>query len=40
MMPEEDRYLHSKAKFMDEMVTLLGGRAAEEVFFGKNEITT
>ncbi len=40
MMPEEDSYLHSKAKFLDDMVTLLGGRAAEEIFFGKDEITT
>lgn len=40
MMPEEDRYLSSKAKFLDELVTLLGGRAAEQVFFGKDEITT
>lgn len=40
MMPEEDSYLHSKAKFLDELVSLLWGRAAEEVFFGKDEITT
>jgi hypothetical protein len=40
MLPSEDRYLYSKAKFLDEMVTLLWGRAAEEVFFGKDEITT
>ncbi len=40
MLPSEDRYLYSKSKFLDEMVTLLGGRAAEEVFFGKDEITT
>lgn len=40
MMPEEDRYLYSKAKFLDEMVTLLWWRAAEEIFFGKDEITT
>jgi cell division protease FtsH len=33
MMPQEDRYLYSKAKFLDELVTLLGGRAAEEIFF-------
>lgn len=38
--PEEDKHLYSKAKFLDELVTLLGGRAAEEVFFGKDEITT
>jgi cell division protease FtsH len=40
MMPEEDTYLHSKAKFLDDTVSLLGGRAAEEIFFGPNEITT
>ena len=40
MMPEEDRYLYSKAKFLDELVSLLWWRAAEEVFFGKDEITT
>jgi cell division protease FtsH len=40
MIPDEERYLYSKAKFMDEIVSLLGGRAAEELFFGKDEITT
>ncbi len=40
MMPDEDKYLYSKAKFLDESVTLLGGRAAEYIFFGKDEITT
>jgi len=40
MMPAEDSYLSSKARFMDEMVTLLWGRAAEEIFFGKDHITT
>jgi cell division protease FtsH len=32
-MPAEDRYLKSKVKFLDEITGLLGGRAAEEVFF-------
>lgn len=40
MMPEEDSYLSSKAQFHDQMVTLLWWRAAEEVFFGKDHITT
>ena len=40
MMPEEDSYLHSKVKFLDDMVSLLWWRAAEEVFFGKDHITT
>ncbi len=40
MMPKEEKYLHSKQKFLDDVVSLLGGRAAEEVFFGKESITT
>jgi cell division protease FtsH len=40
MMPSEDSHLYSRAKFLDEVVSLLGGRASEEVFFGENEITT
>ncbi len=40
MMPIEDSYLSSKSKFNDEMVSLLGGRAAEEIFFWKDHITT
>jgi len=39
-IPSEDKYLYSKAKFLDEIVGLLWWRAAEEIFFGKNEITT
>ncbi len=38
--PNEDMYLSSKAKFLDEVVSLLGWRAAEEVFFGGDNITT
>ncbi|MFA7285045.1 MAG: ATP-dependent zinc metalloprotease FtsH [Candidatus Absconditabacterales bacterium] len=38
--PIEDTYLRSKAKFLDDMAGLLGGRVAEEVFFGKENITT
>ncbi len=40
MMPQEDKYLYSKEKFLDDVVSLLGGRAAEEIFFGKDSITT
>jgi len=40
MMPLEDKYLYSKEKFLDDVVSLLGWRAAEEVFFGKDAITT
>jgi len=40
IMPNEDLYLSSKAKFIDEVISLLGWRAAEEVFFGIDNITT
>lgn len=37
---QEDTYLRSKAKFLDDMSSLLWGRAAEEVFFGVDNVTT
>ena len=37
-LPESDKYLRSKEAFEDEIVGLLGGRAAEEIIF--NRITT
>jgi len=39
-LPKEDRRLETKARFMDQIATLLGGRVAEEQFFGKENITT
>lgn len=39
-VPEEDQYLVSKGKFKDDMVMLLWWRAAEEIYFGADEITT
>ena len=33
--PQEDTYLKSREELLDELVTLLGGRAAEEVVFEK-----
>ncbi len=39
-IPAEDQYLYSKAKILEETISLLGGRAAEEVFFWKENITT
>ena len=39
-MPEKDEILTSKIKFLDELSVLFGGRAAEEVFFGKDNVTT
>jgi cell division protease FtsH len=34
--PQEDSYLKSRAELLDEIVTLLGGRAAEEQVFGES----
>lgn len=39
-LPEKDRTYTSKAKYLDELATLYGGRVAEEVFFGHEYITT
>ncbi len=38
--PEEDLNLVSKAQFLDRLVSLLWGRAAEELFVGEDNITT
>ena len=35
ILPDEDRYLASRTKFEAELVTMLGGRAAEEVVFDR-----
>lgn len=37
-LPTEDKYLETKTEYINKMVTLLGGRAAEEIVFG--DITT
>lgn len=39
-MPGEDRRLETKARFLDEIASLMGGRVAEEEFFGRENITT
>jgi cell division protease FtsH len=39
-LPERDTLLTSKAKYIDELAVLYGWRAAEEIFFGKDKITT
>lgn len=39
-LPERDALLVSKAKYLDELAVLYGGRAAEEIFYGKDNITT
>jgi cell division protease FtsH len=38
ILPDEDRYLANRTKFEAELVTMLGGRAAEESVF--NRVTT
>ncbi len=37
-LPEDDRYLERRSKFMDDLSGLLGGRAAEEIVF--QDVTT
>lgn len=39
-LPERDALLTKKSKYLDELATLYGWRAAEEIFFGKENITT
>jgi cell division protease FtsH len=33
-LPEDDRYLQRRAKFMDDLAGVFGGQAAEEIVFG------
>jgi cell division protease FtsH len=37
-LPSEDKYMHSKSYFLNEIAMMLGGQAAERVVFG--EVTT
>jgi len=39
-LPTEDRRLHSVNQLRDILTTLMGGRAAEELIYGKTEVTT
>jgi len=39
-LPEKDRTYVTKAKMLDELTVYFGGRAAEEIFFGPEYITT
>ncbi len=39
-LPEEDKYLHAKSYLDDELVVLMGGRLAEEIVFGADQVTT
>ncbi|MDP3975861.1 MAG: ATP-dependent zinc metalloprotease FtsH [bacterium] len=39
-LPERDAVLISKEKFEDELVSLMGGRVAEEIIYGPEAVTT
>lgn len=39
-MPDQERRLETKARFLDEIASFMGGRVAEEIFFGAENITT
>lgn len=39
-LPAEERMYRSKKYFLNEMAEFYGGRAAEEIIFGKDQITT
>ena len=39
-LPENDRFSVSRAKLLDDLVVAMGGRAAEELIFGYDKVTT
>lgn len=39
-LPEEDRYSYSKERLESQICSLFGGRLAEEIIFGKENVTT
>lgn len=39
-LPEEDKHLHSISDFKDDIAMALGGRTAEKIVFGEDNITT
>jgi cell division protease FtsH len=39
-LPEKDRYSFSKKRLVSQITSLFGGRAAEELIFGKDSVTT
>lgn len=39
-LPESDKFFMSRAKLIDDIAVAMGGRAAEEIIFGKDMITT
>lgn len=40
MLPKEDRYIVTRPELFDRITGLLGGRVAEEVIFGKDNVST
>ena len=39
-LPVADKHIYDKKELLDRILVMLGGRAAEEVFYGKDGITT
>jgi cell division protease FtsH len=39
-LPEQDRYSHSKQRLLSQLASLFGGRIAEELIFGVDQVTT
>ncbi|GAB4114866.1 MAG: ATP-dependent zinc metalloprotease FtsH [Wenzhouxiangellaceae bacterium] len=39
-LPEEDKYSHSKRHLQSQLCSLFGGRIAEELIFGSDQVTT
>jgi cell division protease FtsH len=39
-LPEEDKYSHSKQHLQSQLCSLFGGRIAEELIFGSDQVTT
>jgi len=39
-LPDQDKRLQTKAQFLDEIASFMGGRVAEEEFFGPENVTT
>lgn len=39
-LPEEDKYSHSKQHLLSQLCSLFGGRIAEQLIFGDDQVTT